>query len=241
MRSGYQPDSISVGSVHEQVPTRNFGFPEIELEAIGFLSVESRVELFGLRASLREHHHQDPEEHRKANETGDLCATARHERERAEKRGHRVDQQDGLLMRQSNIEKAVVEVAAIGREGGLPGDDAANENVEGVDDRDAEHEKRGRDLGGAEDRQDRKHRAEEDDAGGSKEETGWMEIEEKESRDRAGERETHPRDERLGYLRQKRETSKRQRRDGRDARRETIQAVDEVERVIHADDPEHRE
>ena len=110
MRSGYQPDSMSVGSVHEQVPTRSL---ELLLEAIGFLSVESGIELFGLRASLREHHHQDPEKYRKTNEAGDLCATARHERERAEERRHRVDQEDRLLMRQSHVEKPVVERPAM--------------------------------------------------------------------------------------------------------------------------------
>src|SRR4029077_3751785 len=124
MRSGYQPDSISVGSVHEHVPTRSFAFDE--LEAIGFLSIETRVELFRLRASLRERHHHYPEKHREADETRDLSTPARHERERPEERGHPIDEKDGLLMRESHVEEPVVEVTAVGRERRLPRQDAAD-------------------------------------------------------------------------------------------------------------------
>src|SRR6266850_2955521 len=236
MRSGYQPDSMSVGSVHEHVPMRSLG-----LEAIGFLSVESGVELLGLRASLREHHHQYPEKHGEPDEPRDLPASARHERERAEESGHQVDQEDGLLVREPDVEKPMVEVAAVRRERRLSREDPADEHVEGVDDRDAEHEERGRDLGGPEDREDREHRPEEHDAGGAKKQTRGMEVEEQETRDRAGERETHPRDERLGDLREKREPSEGERSDRGDTGGETVQAVDEVERVIHPDDPQHRE
>src|SRR5882672_5308487 len=77
----------------------------VVLEAIGFLSVESGVELLSLRASLREHHHQYPEKHGEADEARDLPAPARHERERAEERGHQVDQEDGLLVREPDVEK----------------------------------------------------------------------------------------------------------------------------------------
>src|SRR6267143_859272 len=135
----------------------------------------------------------------------------------------------------------MVEVAAIGRERRPSREHAADEHVEGVDDRNAEHEMRGRYLSGAEDREHREHRSEEHDAGGAKKEARRMEVEEQEPSYRAGEREAHPCDERLRDLRKERETSKRDRRDRRDSRRETIQTVDEVQRVIHANDPEHRE
>src|SRR5439155_574734 len=88
--------------------------PPQSLEAISFLSVETGVELFGLRASLREHHHQDPEKHRKADEARDLPAPARHERQCAEQRGHRVNEEDGLLMGEPHIEEPVMKMVAIG-------------------------------------------------------------------------------------------------------------------------------
>src|SRR5437899_7541126 len=134
-----------------------------------------------------------------------------------------------------------MEVPAVGGERWLARDHPANEDVEGVDERHAEDEKSRGDLGGAEDRQHREHRAEEGDAGRSEEELRGMEVEEEEPRDRAREREGHPRDERLRDLRQERQTAKRERGDGSDARRKTVKPVDEVERDVHADDPEHRE
>src|SRR6266550_3658979 len=236
MRSGYQPDSMSVGSVQEHVPTRSLG-----LEAIGFLSIESRVELLGLRASLRQHHHQYPEKDGEADEACYLSAPARHERESSEERGHQVDQEDGLLVREPDVEKPMVEMSAVGCEGRLSREDATNENVERVDDRNAEHEECGGDLRGAEDRQDRQHRSEEHDAGGPEKQSRRMEVEEQETSDRASEREPHPRDERLGDLREKREASEGERGDRCDTGGETVQTVDEVECVVHPDDPQHRE
>src|SRR2546430_2548352 len=236
MRSGYQPDSMSVGSVQEHVPTRSLG-----LEAIGFLSIESGVELLGLRASLRQHHHQYPEKDGEADEARDLSAPARHERESAEERGHQVDQEDGLLVRQPDVEKPMVEMSAVWCEGRLSRQDATNQNVERVDDGNAEHEERGGDLGGAEDRKDRQHRSEEHDAGGPEKQSRRMEVEEQETSDRASEREPHPRDERLGDLREKRQASEGERGDRGDTGGETVQTVDEVECVVHPDDPQHRE
>src|SRR4029077_11437218 len=105
----------------------------------------------------------------------------------------------------------------------------------------AEHEKSSRDLGGSEDREDREHRAEEHHTRSPEEETRWMEVEEQETRDCSGQRETHPRDERLGDLRQKREASERERRDRGDAGGKNIQGGGEVEGLVHPDDPQHRE
>ena len=68
-----------------------------------------------------------------------------------------------------------------------------------------------------------------------------MEVEQEEAERRAGERERHPRDERLGYLRQERDRPERCRGDRRDTGREAIETVDEVQRDVHADDPEERE
>jgi hypothetical protein len=68
-----------------------------------------------------------------------------------------------------------------------------------------------------------------------------MKVEEQESGNGAGEREAHPRDERLRDLRKKRETSEGQRRDRGDTCRKSVETVDKVERVVHADDPQHRE
>src|SRR5256885_14386809 len=133
MRSGYQPDSMSVGSVHEHVPTRTFAFC---LEAIGFLSVETRVELFGLRAALRERHHQDPQKDGEADESSDLAAPARHEGQGAEECGHRIDQKHSLLVRQADIEQSVMEVAAVRSERRMPREHAAGEGIKGVDARD---------------------------------------------------------------------------------------------------------
>ena len=141
----------------------------------------------------------------------------------------------------SHIEKPVVEMPAIGGERRLSREEAADEHVEGVDDRNAEHEKGRRDLRRSEDRKDREHRPEEHDAGRAEKEPRRMEVEEQEPCDRPGEREAHPRDERLGDLRQKRETSEGQRRDRGDTCGKAVETIDEVERVIHPDDPEHRE
>src|SRR5256712_8693047 len=103
-------------------------------------------------------------------------------------------------MRQADIEQTVMEMPAIGGERRLTRDHPANEHVEGVDDRHAEDEKGRGDLRGAEDRQHREHRAEEGNARRAEEELRGMEVEEKESRDRARQREGHPRDEGLRNL-----------------------------------------
>ena len=65
-----------------------------------------------------------------------------------------------------------------------------------------------------------------------------MEVEEQEPDRRAGQRERHPRDERLRYLWQERNRPERRRGDGGDTGGETVESVDEVERYVHADDPE---
>src|SRR2546427_7335484 len=100
----------------------------------------------------------------------------------------------------------MVEVASVGRERRMPGEDPADQDIEGVDDRDAEDEKRGRDFGRPEDREHREHRADEHDAGRAQKETRGVEVEEQEPGDRARERETHPRDEWLRDLRKESES-----------------------------------
>src|SRR5437762_9762516 len=136
---------MSVGSVHEQVPTSSFALAlRVRLEAIGFLSVEARVELLGLRAPLRERHDRHAQEDREGDEARELRPPAGYERERAEDRRHPVDEEDGLLVREPHVEEAVMEVAAVRRVGRAAGEHAPNEHIEGIDDRDAEEEQRRR-------------------------------------------------------------------------------------------------
>ena len=68
-----------------------------------------------------------------------------------------------------------------------------------------------------------------------------MEVEEQEPGDRARQRETHPRDEWLRDLRKESESSECDRGDSRNAGREPVKTVDEVQRVVHTHDPQHRE
>ncbi|OLD10913.1 MAG: hypothetical protein AUJ06_01295 [Chloroflexi bacterium 13_1_40CM_3_70_6] len=146
-----------------------------------------------------------------------------------------------LLVGETHVEQAVMEVAAIRRERWLSREHPADQHVEGVNDRDPEHEQRRGDLGRAEDRENGEHRAEERDPGRAEEEPRGMEVEQQEPADRAGEREGHPRDERLGDLGQEREATERQRGDGGDPGGEPIKPVHEIERDVHANNPEHRE
>src|SRR6185503_21131474 len=98
MSAGYQPDSMSVGSVHEQVPMRT-------LEAVGFLGIQGRVQLFSLRRALREHDDRDAEDDDRPHEGNDLCAAAREQGERAEAERERVDEEHGLRVREANVEQ----------------------------------------------------------------------------------------------------------------------------------------
>src|SRR5580765_7216134 len=61
-----------------------------------------------------EQHKADRDEH--AHERVDLAPTGQEEREHGENDADPVDQQDGLAVRQPDVEQPVVEVAAIGRE-----------------------------------------------------------------------------------------------------------------------------
>src|SRR2546426_12448055 len=125
-------------------------------------------------------------------------------------------------MRHSHVEKPMVEMPAIGRERRLSREKATDKNVERVDDRNAEHEKRGRDLRRPEDRKDREHRPKEHYAGRAEKEPGRMEVEEQEPGDRSGERETHPRDEWLGDLRKKRKALQLERQNRGDSGGSTV-------------------
>src|SRR6185503_7228340 len=100
MSAGYQPDSIRVGSVHEQVPMRT-------LEAVGFLGIQGWVQLFGLRRALREHDDRDAEDDDRPHERDDLRAPAREQRERAKTERERIDKEDGLRVRKPDVEQPV--------------------------------------------------------------------------------------------------------------------------------------
>src|SRR5438045_2243229 len=72
-------------------------------------------------------------------------------------------------------------------------------------------------------------------------EPAGMQVEPQDPDRRAGQRQRQPRDEGLRYLWQERARPERRRRDRSDAGGETVKSVDEVERDVHADDPETRE
>jgi len=144
-------------------------------------------------------------------------------------------------VRETDVEQAVVEVAAIRREWRQALRHAPHDDVEGVDDRYAEDEQGRGDLRGAEDRQHRKHRPDEGHAGRAEKETRRMEVEQQEATGRARERERHPRDERFVDLRQQRQGTQREGGDRRDPGRQSIEPVDEVERDVHPHDPEDGE
>ena len=134
-----------------------------------------------------------------------------------------------------------MEVAAVRRERRFSADEAPDDHVEGVDDRHAEHEQDGGDLCRTEDREHREHRAHERHPGGPEEQLRRVEVEDQKAADRAGEREVHPRDERLVHGGQERRRAEGHRGDPGHAGREAIQAIDEVQRVVHADDPKDGE
>src|SRR5207237_8554539 len=112
---------MSVGSVREHVPTFSFAAfggwgaepPTGCLEAIGFLSVETRVELLRLRAPLRERHHRDAEHDRERDEARHLPAAARDESQRTERRGQAVDQENSRLVRETDVAPQAADVAPV--------------------------------------------------------------------------------------------------------------------------------
>src|SRR5438552_2550919 len=101
---------MSVGSVHEQVPTFSFAV----LRGIRFLrGVEARIELRGLRGALRERHDRDSEQDREAGEGDELRAAARDEGHGTEHRGEAVNKEHGLRMAEAHVEEPVMEVTAV--------------------------------------------------------------------------------------------------------------------------------
>ena len=134
-----------------------------------------------------------------------------------------------------------MEVPAIRRERRAPGHETPHDHVEGVDDRHAEDEQRRGHLRRAEDREHREHRADERHPGRAEEDLRRVHVEHEEPGDRAGEGEVHPRDERLVHRRQQRGRAQRDGGDAGHAGGEPVEAIDEVEGVVHADDPKDGE
>src|SRR6266576_761226 len=91
-------------------------------------------------------------------------------------------------------------MAAVRREGRPALSEAADDDPERVDDRDAEDEHRDRDLGGPEDRQHGEDIAEEHHPAGPREDRRRVEVPAEEPEQRAAEDEAEDRDERLDDL-----------------------------------------
>ena len=119
-----------------------------------------------------------------------------------------------------------------------------DDDPERVDDRDAQDQDGHRHLGRAQDRQDGQGVADEHHAARAGEDRGREEVPAQEPGQGAGQGEAEHRHERLPERADRRRQADEPEGDGGDepdARREPVEAVDEIHAVDHAQDPEHGE
>src|ERR1035437_3436753 len=134
----------------------------------------------------------------------------------------------------------MVDVAAIGGERRPASREAADDDPEGVDYRNAENKQRDGDFGGAQDRQHRQAVTHEHDPARARENRSGVEVPAQKARQRSGKDETEQGNVRLGWFAGEADDPQGQSRNQSDAGRKPIQAVDEVDAVDHADDPDQR-
>src|SRR5439155_177797 len=103
MSSGYHPDAMRVGSVQEHVPMRTLSRPETRSFLVAVLGIDRGLDLRRLRRALREREHDDAEHHERTDERDDLRASVGEQRERAETKRERVDEQHRLGMGEAAI------------------------------------------------------------------------------------------------------------------------------------------
>lgn len=179
------------------------------------------------------------------NRDGDLAADFRqgHSAETQE-RADDVHQQDGLALRETEIEQTVMEMSLIRLEDWHAAAVAAHDGERRVEDWQAErqdrHDQRDRRgaLDGADDRDAREHEAEELAARIAHEDLSRIEVVVQEAERCAGKRGRQHGDEDDALLQCHEED--RDGRDRRDACGEAVEAVDEVDRIRQADEPEDR-
>ena len=162
------------------------GFVRLGLELVGPIEV----------AAGRQEEHE-PERHEDAQEGVQLGHARQEHREDGQTEADAVDREDGLPVREPEVQQPVMDVRAVGRERRAAVRDPADDDPERVDDRDAQHEQRDRDLGRPEDGEHGQGEADELDAAGPGEDRGGVEVPAQEPEQRPGQREAEHRDQRL--------------------------------------------
>ena len=144
-------------------------------------------------------------------------------------------------MAEAQVEQAVVDVAAVRREGRPPPREPPHDDVEGVDDRHAQDEEGDRHLGAAQDREEGQGVAQEHDAARADEDRRGVEVPAEEPQEGSRQGDAEQGHDRLAGRPRHADDPQGDHRDQADARREAVEAVDEVDAVDHPAGPDDHE
>src|SRR5208283_2389887 len=165
--------------------------------------------------------------------------------EQGENGRHTVEKDHHLAVRESVLQKFVMDVLGVGGKDGASADQAAQNGEGGLENRKSEGNYRNGDgddggsLLGAFEGEGAQQKSDEEAAGVSQEDGRRIEVEAEESEDGAGERDGHHGDE--GVSVEQRDNEGHQRREQGRACGKAIQAIDQVKSVGDGEDPQNGE